>query len=154
MHQHRTADQPAGAAVLGVHRPVEMEGGPVVGADRRDRLRREGAQIALDGRRRDRAGPRGPGVEDVAQEVLGAGADQPLRERRWLGQQEPGVVLERSLGRHPLELVHGRQDVEHRQSLDRVRMVERHPVGDPSAPIVAHHREALEAEPRHQLDQL
>src|SRR5918996_1502939 len=34
VHEHRAADPPPGAAVLGVERPVEVEGGAELGADR------------------------------------------------------------------------------------------------------------------------
>jgi hypothetical protein len=64
----------------------------------------------------------------VAQEVLGAGADEPLGERRGLRQEEPREVVERGVVAHAVELVDGRDDVEHRETLHG-GVIERHAVG-------------------------
>ena len=125
--------------------PVDVEAGAVVGADGRDRVGRERAQVAVGRLRRDRPRRGRPRVEHVAQEVLGARGDQPLGERRRLGEEEPGPVVERGLRGHALELVDGRHDVEHAEPVDDPGVVERHPVADPAAAVVADDREALEA---------
>src|SRR5829696_5225366 len=152
--EDRAADLSPGFAIVGVHRPVDVERGTVVGADRRDHVRGERSAVALRGLRRDRGGRRGERVERVAEEVLRARADEALGERRWLGQEEPRVVVDRGVPRHALELIDGRDDVEHAQAIDDRRMVERHAVRDAAAAVVADDREAIEAEPRHQLDEL
>jgi hypothetical protein len=90
----------------------------------------------------------------VAKEVLGAGADEAFRERWRLSQEEPRVVVERRLSRHPLELIQGRDDVEDAETFDGLGIVERHAIGDTTASIVADDREALEPEPRHEIDEL
>jgi len=71
-----------------------------------------------------------------------------------LGEEEPRPILDSGTLGHPLELVQGRDDVEHAQALDDVRMIERHPVSDPPATVVPDDGEALVPEPRHQLDEL
>ena len=77
-----------------------------------------------------------------------------LRKGRWLSEEKEGVVVERNLLRHPLELIHGRDDVEDGESFHGPAMVERHAIGDPPASIVTNDREALEPHLRHQVDEL
>jgi hypothetical protein len=67
--------------ILGVHDAVDVKGRSKVGADARDRLRSERAQVAL-GLRRDRGGRPGERVQRVAEEVLSAGADDAFRTAR------------------------------------------------------------------------
>jgi hypothetical protein len=90
----------------------------------------------------------------VAQEVLAAGGHEAFGERRRLGQEEPGVVVDRGVRLHPLELIDGRDDVEDGQALDGGGMVQRHPVADARAAVVTDDRETLEAELRHEGDEL
>ena len=90
----------------------------------------------------------------MAKEVLGAGGNQAFPEWWRLSQQDPRVVVDRRRCRHPLELIDGRDYVEDAEALDGSGMVERHPVGDAASAVVADDREALESEPRHELDEL
>jgi hypothetical protein len=73
----------------------------------------------------------------VAHEVLRARTDYLLSERRGLGQEEEGKVVERRLRRHALELVRGRDHVEDGEARHDAGMIERHAVGDATTPVVA-----------------
>ena len=84
----------------------------------------------------------------LAQEIFRIGVDQPLGQVVRLDQEEPpeiaggeflvGPGVHRGRGR----------DVEHGQTLDGVRVVQRHAVGHPAAAVVADHGEALKAQAR------
>ena len=102
----------------------------------------------------DRGRVGGPRGEDVVEHRFRVGAQQPLGHRRGLGQQAPRPVPERWPAAHALELVDRRDDVQHREPVDALRVVERHPVADPRATVVTDDREALVSEARHDLHQL
>ena len=89
-----------------------------------------------------------PGVEGVVDQRRGVGADQALRERRRLGQQEPGPVAERRARRHAPRTGRGWAPRSRPPRPCPRRVVERHPVGDPGAPVVPHHGETLVAQLR------
>src|SRR5947207_1548580 len=50
--------------------------------------------------------------------------------------------------------VHRRHHVEHDEPLDRSRVIERHAIGDPRAPVVSHYGEPVETQDLHQSDKL
>ena len=96
----------------------------------------------------------GPAPHHLLQVELRLGADQRLGQRRRHGQEVPVEPEDRRppAGRQQLELLDGRDDVEGAQPLDPGGVVERQPVGDPPAAVVADDGEALVAERRHQGD--
>src|SRR5437588_134506 len=73
-------------------------------------------------------------------------SDDALRYVERLGEEEPVPVAQPELHVGAAEMLAGGQDVEHRQVADAVGVVEGEPVRTPSTPVVARHREALEAE--------
>ena len=93
-----------------------------------------------------------PGGHFLVHVVVRISTDQPLGQIERLDQEEP-VVIGAGEG-HVRVLVHveRRRDVEHRRLGDPLGVVEGHAVGDPRAPVVADHGEALEAEGGHDLD--
>jgi hypothetical protein len=82
------------------------------------------------------------------------GFDHPLRERVRLRQEEPVPVAEAERHLGSTEMFASRNNVEHGKRLHMVGMVERHPVGDTRATVVAGDRERVEAEPGHRGDQI
>ena len=91
-----------------------------------------------------------PDVE--IEERLRVGSDEPLGQRRGLGEERPVPISDRegSVGAGPD--FSGRNDVEDREPLDPVGMVDRHAVGHASPAVVARHGEAFEAQCSHRLD--
>jgi len=85
----------------------------------------------------------------VVDHRLERGADESFGQRLSLCEQRPGPEAEREaiVGTSPCGV--DRHDVENRQALDALRMVERRAVGDAASPVVARNREPVEAEPRH-----
>ncbi len=79
-------------------------------------------------------------------ERIGIRADETLGKIERLREEEPMPVAhgERHVG--ALEMLGRREDVENRQSGDRVGMIERHPIGAAAAAIVPDDGEAIEAE--------
>ena len=71
-----------------------------------------------------------------------------------MSEEKPWPVAQKRAAGHALELVDGRNDIEHGQPGNGVRMVERHAVADASTAIVADDRKPLEAERAHQLDEV
>ena len=69
-----------------------------------------------------------------------------------LREPEPMVVAEREAHVGALEMLERRHDVEHRELLDPVGVIERQPVRHPRAAVVAAAAEAIVAERAHQLD--
>ncbi len=137
-----------GAIVL----EVDRGGGAVVLADCVDRGRvAVAAEVLLDDRLVQR--PRGLRLagEVPAEEELRVGADHPFRQVVGLDQEEPPEVSGRELLVGPLVHRRGRRDVEECEALDRVRVIERHAVGDPRPAVVPHHGEASEAQAPHHL---
>jgi hypothetical protein len=93
-----------------------------------------------------------PPAEHPAQVELGVGADQGLRQRLLLDQEEPVIV---GGGKRLIDVPEhgaGRHDVEHAQLLDPLGVVERHAVRDAAAAVVAGDHEAVEAELGHRRD--
>jgi len=129
--QHRAGDlAPAGEVQL-VQFPVERRPGAVVLAHRVDRLGIPNGLEVVRQRLR---------VEAVAMpEVVrvGIGPDDFLRERVRLREEVPVPVHEAELHVRPPPHLQRRDDVQHRQLLDAVRMVQREAVGAAPAPIVA-----------------
>ena len=141
-------------AIGRVVREVDRRGRAIVLAGRVDRRRvAEAAQVLVDRARiEERRAAGAPAADLGAQVGVRIGADHPLGHRLGLDQEEPVVVRgrERAVGL----LVHGerRRDVEHRDAFDRLGMVEREPVRDAPAAVVADEREARVAERAHDRD--
>jgi hypothetical protein len=110
----------------------------------------ETAQVLVERLLSNRARPGSRPVEPRPQEILCAVADQRLRERRGLDQEEPVPILGRELLGH--DRVRQRDDVEHRRLGHDVGMLDRQPPRDPRPAIVPRHSEALEAERPHHVD--
>src|SRR5208282_3854129 len=72
-------------------------------------------------------------------------ANQVLRERRGLGQEIPMIDRPRAEAVDALELLKGRDDVEHRPAPHVVGMVQREAICDASATVVPCHVEAIRA---------
>jgi hypothetical protein len=90
----------------------------------------------------------------MAEVELGIVADQALGERRRLGEEIPVVRRLCAGDPHALVLLHGGDDIEHRQLLRPRRVVERESVGDPRAAVVPGERKAFVAEQFHDLHQV
>ena len=126
--------QPA-PAILVVMADVDAGGGAVILAAAMDGGGiGEAAQIMRQSLGRKRRQPGRAGAAFLAPIGLGIGPDHPLREWRWLDQEEPvpigageGVC---GVGVH----FAGGRDVERRQPRHAVRVVERQPVGATRAP--------------------
>jgi hypothetical protein len=85
----------------------------------------------------------------AAHPANGVGADLVLGERFRLGEEEPVPVAEAERHVGGPERVPGRDDVEHRELRDRLRVVKGHPMGNPGAAVMADHGEAVVAELAH-----
>ncbi len=55
---------------------------------------------------------------------------------------------------HPFELLERRHDIERSEAAHAVRMVERHPICDPAATVMARNVEPIKAEGRHRFDEV
>jgi hypothetical protein len=75
-----------------------------------------------------------------------------FRNRRWPQLMEPVVIRLHELDRHVRVEVVRRDDVEHREVRDLVRMIEREPLADAAAAIVADDGKSREAVVVHHLD--
>src|SRR6266511_3706050 len=131
-----------GLEVVGIGRTVVVEGGA-------QRPRRgEGAHV-LGHRLLDRGAVVGPALEEPAQVALDVAADEQLGQ---VGLQVEQPVPEASgeLRVQAAEPRPGRDDVEHGEPLDLVRVVERVAVGDPGAAVVPDQGDAPVAELLHQ----
>jgi len=67
-------------------------------------------------------------------------------------QEEPVVIDQAHRPAHVAEDMPGGHDVQHRQPLDGLRVIQRQPLRDPGAAIVADQAEPAEAELAHQPD--
>jgi hypothetical protein len=133
-----------------VVRQVGRGGGPVVLAGGVDRRRIPEAPDVLAHRPRvEWLAAASEGAHPAADPAVRVQAQQLLGERFRLREEEPVPVAhaERDVGR--VERVPGRNDVEHRELGDRLRVVQRHPVADPGATVVPHHGELVESEFAH-----
>jgi hypothetical protein len=82
------------------------------------------------------------------------GTDQiALRERLFLGQQNPGPIGLRKARVRPAPSFQNRNHVEDGETLHVLRMIERQAVGDAASASVADQREGWKAEVAHHLSQ-
>src|SRR6185503_16633075 len=147
----RTAVDTA-CVVRGVVRKIDRGGGAIVFAHRMNRRRAREAALVLGERALvERRQPFGaPRAELRPQVERRRRPNQPLRQRRGLNQEEPVVIRARELRRRPLVHRRRRRDVEQYQLAHRLRMIEREPMRDAAAAVVAADEELLEAEAAHQ----
>ena len=153
--EHRGHDAPSGLAVELVVLDVDGRTGAVVLAHRLDAVR-----IA------EQTPIRGEDLRWIAIRVLaetelpahmereegvGVAGDQTLGQRCREREECPVPVAARDVGGHSGPDVPGGDDVEDREPLHALRMIERHPVGDAAAPVVAGHGEGVEPQPCHRL---
>ena len=82
------------------------------------------------------------------------GADHRLRSRMALGEEEPVPISHGEGHIDAFEMFERRDDVHGAEPFDRIRMIERHAVGDTRAAVMCHHLEAAIAEGLHQRDQV
>src|SRR4051794_9411268 len=80
------------------------------------------------------------------------GSDEALGQRRGPGEEEPVPVADAELAVRARDRLAGRDDVDDREPLDALGVVERHAVADPRATVVAADGESLEAERAHERD--
>ncbi len=73
---------------------------------------------------------------------LRRGADQRFRKRVRLGEPEPMIIAHRERHVGALEMLERRDDVEHRQPLHPLRVIQRQPVRNAPATIVTGQQEA------------
>ena len=136
-----------GRVVIG---QVDGGGGAIVLAGAVDRGRvAEAPQVLVHGLRVERLATAAQGAQPAADPAVGVVAEHLLWERLRLGEEEPVPVAEAEFSAGVLEGVPGRDDVQHRELGDRVRVVKRHPVSDPGAAVVARHGELIEAQIAH-----
>jgi hypothetical protein len=92
-------------------------------------------------------------VPDVqVEERLRVSGDEPFGQGCGLREERPVPVPPRERGVGAPPHFAGRDDVEHGEPFDRVRVVERHPVGDAAAAVVAGDGEPVESDRGHRLD--
>jgi len=84
---------------------------------------------------------------------IGISADQPFRQRKRLRQKRPVIDFQRIEAVHSRPVVIGRQNIQHGETRQPARMVEREAVGDAAAAIMSGEREMHVAELLHRLDQ-
>jgi hypothetical protein len=134
---------------------IDRRTGPVVLAHRLD-----GAGIVehapVGGEHRRRVAVRVLPQAELASHVeveegVGVAGDQPLGQRGRERQERPVPVAARDAGGRPCPDVPSGDDVEHGQPLHALGVIERHPVRDTAAAVVAGHREGRKAEPLHHL---
>jgi hypothetical protein len=109
----------------------------------------EAPQVLVHGLRVERLAAAAQGAQPAADPAVGVVAEHLLGERLRLGEEEPVPVSEAEFPAGVLEGVPGRDDVQHRELGDRIRVVECHPVTDPGAAVVARHGELLKAQIAH-----
>ena len=78
--------------------------------------------------------------------------DQHFRQRRRLRQERPVPHLHRHVAVHAVPHVVGRHDIERRHARDAAGMIERQPIGDTAATVVAGQAKVRVAEFLHDLD--
>jgi len=136
-----------GRVVIG---QVDGGGGTIILAGAVDRCRvAEAPQVLVHGLRVERLAAAAQGAQPAVDPAVGIGAEHLLGERLRLGEEEPVPVGEAEFPAGVLEGVPGRDDVQYRELGDRIRVVERHPVTDPAAAVVARHGELLKAQIAH-----
>ena len=79
---------------------------------------------------------------------MGSRPDQGLGQVVGLDKEEPVVVGSRQVLAYRFEDVAGGDYIEHRELRDALWIVQRHPVRDPSSPVVADDGERVEAQGR------
>src|SRR5829696_6373244 len=134
--QERTFHLAAFVQVRFVVDEVDGGCGPVVFAAGVDHGGLETAFVLCQGLWRERLQARAPAAELLAQVVRGFSPDQGLRKVVGLDIEEPVIVGRRQVLAHRSEDVAGGHYIENGELRDAVRVVERHPVPDPSSPIV------------------
>ena len=143
------------AAIGLVVRTVQRGGGSILFADRVNGARASEAHRRTPDARAP-GKPRGPSPIPIDQRVIDnrfrRGRDERLGQRGGLRQQRPGPEREREACIRAIERIHRWNDVEQRQALDTLRMIEGEPIGDASAPVVTRQRKPIEAEACHHLD--
>src|SRR4029453_12633033 len=123
---------------------VERRARAVVLAHGMDRFRPTGAAEVVVERLRCEELARLVALTEV--ERVGVGADHQLRQAVGLREEEPVPVGEAELRVRAEESLPRRDDVEARQPLDALRVVQRQAVRAASAAVVAAHEKTLEAE--------
>ena len=146
-------------AALGAADPVVLEidgrGGTIIFAHRGDRARVVGgAQIVGEGFVAKEAGKFGLARRMRIEPGRWGRIDEFFGKRVRLGKPEPMIVAEREGHVGPLEMLDRRDDVEHAETLDPVRVVEGQAMGNASAAIMRDHLEAVVAEIGHQFGEV
>ena len=123
----------------------------VVGAGARDRPRvAEAADVVLHHSGVEARALAEERADDGADPEARVGADQVLGDAVTDREEEPVVIGRRHVPRHVVPYVPGRHDVEDGEPGDGLWVVQRQPVRDPRAAIVADQLELREAELAHE----
>ena len=104
---------------------------------------------SFEGRKASAMGPTGQGPVVIGHRV---GGDHALGQRGGLGKEGPVIGLQRQFRVPRSPEIRGRHDLDDAKPVDPLRVIQRHAVGHPGAPVVPQHMRPFEPHEIHQAD--